>query len=143
MPKYMLNVRLAFAVIVLAPAIAAAQASGACVDTTTVAAQFYKGTFGEFVSSPRSELVQQRSSTGMPNVAASAVKFVADTTVCRAASIAYDAQLDKKRPTVPVLVLELGPTHRIVIKDTGMGIGPWLIMLFDQAFSTLITYMGL
>ena len=137
------TVRLGIAVLALAPVVAKAQAGGACGDTTTTIAQFYKGTFGEFVSSPRSELVQQRSSTGMPNVAASAVKFVADTTVCRTASIAYDNHLDTKRPTVPVLVLELGTAHRIVIKDTGMGLGPWLHMLFDQTFSTLITYIGL
>ena len=137
------TVRLGIAVVALAPGITRAQGSGACADTATSIAKFYKGTYAEFVSSSRSELVQQRSSTGYPNVAASAVKFVADTTVCRTASIAYDNQLDTKRPTVPVLVLELGTTHRIVIKDTGMGLGPWLNMLFDSTFSTFITYIGL
>ncbi len=134
---------LSIAVVTLAPVIARAQAGGPCADTTTSIAKFYKGTYGEFVSSPRAELVQQRSTSGLPNVAASAVKFVSDTTVCRTASIAYDGQLERKRPTVPVLVLELGTTHRIVIKDTGMGLGPWLNTLFDQTFSTLITYMWL
>lgn len=137
------TVRLGIAAVALTPGVAKAQAGGACADTTTAFAKFYKGTYAEFVSSSRSELVQQRSSTGYPNVAASAVKFVADTTVCRTASIAYDNQLDTKRPTLPVLVLELGTTHRIVIKDTGRGLGRWLNMLFDSTFSTLINHIAL
>jgi hypothetical protein len=61
---------------------------------------------------------------------------VTDTVACRAASVAYDAQLMDKHPTEPVVLLELG-TKRLVVKKADDG-GRFLNMLFDQTLGVLL-----
>lgn len=119
------------------PATAFAQVGGPCVDTTSTSARTYRDSYIEIASGARGELVQARTQAGIPTVLPSQVKLVADTTVCRAASTAFDARIQIPQPATPVIVLEIGPTRRLVVKDTGMrSIGH--NMLFDHTFSTLI-----
>lgn len=113
-----------------------AQIGGPCVDTASIAAQDYRNAYRAFASGSSAHQVQARTLSGIPTVLPSQVKLVADTTVCRAASIALDARIQDPRPTTPVIVLEIGTTRRMVIKDTGMP-GRRENMLFDQIFSTL------
>jgi hypothetical protein len=123
--------------LVCSPAVAQAQVGGPCVDTTSTRAQSYRDSYVEIASGTRAELVQARTQAGIPTVLASQVKLVGDTVVCRAASIAFDARVQNPRPSTPVIVLEIGPTRRIVVKETGRrSVGH--NMLFDQTFATLL-----
>jgi hypothetical protein len=69
------------------------------------------------------------------------VKLVADTTICRQASAAFDARVDGANSSTPVVVLELG-TKRVVIKDLGRG-GRLLNLLFNSDFTTFFKYLSL
>jgi len=85
---------------------------------------------------------RQRLNLGLPTLAANQVQIVSDTTVCRTASVAYDAAANVSYPAQPVVVLALGSTRRIVIKDVGFR-GAALNLLFDQNFATLLKRIGL
>jgi hypothetical protein len=89
------------------------------------------------VSRTDSETVAFRATSGLPTLTASLVRIVGDTTVCRAASVAYDARLAIPYPLRPVIVLELG-NKRVVVKDTGRR-GDRLNMLFNQDFTVWIS----
>ena len=117
------------------PLVLVAQTASACADTSGIEAKSYRATYGMNVSSTDTSMVGFRARTGLPTLASNQVILVSDTTVCRAASTAFDAQLLVKHPANPVVVLQLG-TKRMVIKDVGMP-GGWLNMLFDSTFATL------
>ena len=78
-----------------------------------------------------------RAELGLPTLSNSQVRIVADTTVCRIASQAYDATLQVPYPSEPVVVLELG-NKRVVIKDIGFRGGTMMGILFDRSFTTLL-----
>lgn len=118
-----------------------AQATGVCTDSTDHRAWGYMHMYAGIVSSTVPAVVSDRTSKGLPTLSYAQVKLVTDTAACRKASIAYDAQLETKRPDARVIVVDLG-AKRVVIKDTGMS-GRWLNMLFDQNFATLLQMIGL
>ena len=120
----------------ISPAQAHAQVSGPCVDTASATAQNYRNAYRAFASGTSAHQVEARAASGIPLVLPSQVKLVADTIVCRAASRALDSRILDPRPTTPVIVLEVGPRRRIVIKDTGIR-SRRENMLFDHTFSTL------
>ena len=121
------------------PTHSAAQSGGACADSTTASAKFYRDYYRNAVSSSETHMVRFRADTGIPNISQTQVRFVGDTTACRAASVAIDARRWDKFPEIPVLVLELGTT-RLVIKDVDLP-GGMLNYLFNQNFSTLLKKM--
>lgn len=127
--------------VVSSPVRTNAQTNGACMDSTSAASRFYRNSYGGVASRTDAASAAFRNSSGIPNLSPSQVRLVADTTVCRAASIAYDAQLQVPHPSAPVIVLELG-TKRLLIKDIGTG-GRWLNMLFNQDFTVLLKTLGL
>lgn len=127
--------------LVFSPMSARAQVGGPCVDTTSSRAQLYRDTYAEIASGTRADLVKARTQTGIPTVLSSQVKLVGDTTICRAASVAFDARVQDQQPSTPVIVLEIGPTRRIVVKETGMR-SIAHNMLFDVSFSTLLKTIG-
>jgi hypothetical protein len=120
---------------------ATAQGTGVCTDSTNHRAWGYLHMYAGTVSSTVPAVVADRTAKGLPTLSYTQVKLVTDTAACRTASIAYDAQLETKRPNAQVIVIELG-TKRVVIKDTGMH-GRWLNMLFDQNYATLLQMIGL
>ena len=120
---------------------ARAQGIGVCTDSTNHRAWGYMHMYAGIVSSTVPAVVANRTAEGLPTLSYAQVKLVTDTAACRRASIAYDAQLEKKRPDAQVIVIDLG-TKRVVIKDTGMR-GRWLNMLFDQNYTTLLRMIGL
>ena len=117
-----------------------AQVSSPCADSSAKLIQTYRDAYASMVSRTDSETVAFRSSSGLPTLAASQVRIIGDTAVCRAASIAYDSRLLNPSPSLPVIVLELG-TKRIVIKESGHP-GNRLNMLFSQDFTTWITNLS-
>jgi hypothetical protein len=123
-------------VVALPAKMAAAQAGGPCVDSASVASRGLKSVYEALVSLSDPESVALRNQTGIPTLTPSQVKLVADTTVCRAASIAYDARLQAKRPAEPVIVIELGTKH-VVMKQAENG-GRSLDMLFSAGFTTVL-----
>jgi hypothetical protein len=122
-------------------AMAGAQASGACVDSASSDARSYKHGYSLMVSRTDTASARQRTNLGLPTLSADQVQLVADTTVCRLASAAFDSAAAVSHPTTPVIVLALGTTRRIVIKDIGFH-GPWLNLLFDQTFTSMLTKIG-
>ena len=84
-----------------------AQSGGACADSTSTSAKYYRDYYRIAVSSTESHMVAFRSRTGLPSLAQTQVRFVGDTAVCRTASVALDAQRWDKFPQTPVIVLEL------------------------------------
>lgn len=120
---------------------ARAQGTGVCTDSTNHRAWGYMHMYAGIVSSTVPAVVANRTAEGLPTLSYAQVKLVTDTAACRRASIAYDAQLEKKRPDAQVIVVDLG-TKRMVIKDTGMH-GRWLNMLFDQNYTSLLRMIGL
>lgn len=123
------------------PVRTSAQTNGACMDSTSSASQFYRNSYEGVASRTDAASVAFRTSSGIPTLSPSQVRLVADTTVCRAASIAYDAQLQVPHPSEPVIVIELG-TKRLVTKNFGTG-GRWLNMLFNEDFTVLLKTLGL
>jgi len=117
-----------------------AQSPGPCNDSTTARARDYRNYYGVLVSVTDTQVVRVRTELGIPTLSNSQVHIVADTTVCRIASQAYDATLEVPHPSEPVVVLELG-TKRVVIKDIGFRGGTMLNLLFDQGFTTLLQRM--
>lgn len=113
-----------------------AQAASACADSTSSAALFYRDYYRTAVSSTETHMVNLRAQTGLPNVAATQVRFIGDTTTCRTASIAFDAQRWDKLPDIPVILFEIGAT-RLAIKIVDIQ-GPNPNYLFNQDFSVLL-----
>lgn len=122
--------------LVLGASKVAAQTTGACADSTGERPPLYRDEYSSMASRTDSQTVAFRARSGLPTLSPAQVRIVGDTTVCRAASLAYDAALAVPHPSQPVIVLEVG-TRRIVIKDIGRR-GPWLNMLFNQDFTTLL-----
>lgn len=114
----------------------AAQATGACADSTGERPPLYRDEYSSMASRTDSQTVAFRVRSGLPTLSPALVRIVGDTAVCRAASLAYDAALAVPHPSQPVIVLEVG-TRRVVIKDIGRR-GPWLNMLFNQDFTSLL-----
>jgi hypothetical protein len=102
---------------------AGAQGTGVCTDSTNHRAWGYMHMYAGIVSSTVPAVIANRTAEGLPTLSYAQVKLVTDTVACRRASIAYDAQLETKRPNAQVIVIDLG-TKRVVIKDTGMH-GRW------------------
>jgi hypothetical protein len=115
----------------------AAQTVGACADSSGSRAKSYRDNYALSVSSTDTAMISFRSRTALPTLASTQVMLISDTTVCRAASRAFDSQMLIKHPEKPVIVLQLG-TKRMVIKDVGMTDG-WLNMLFDSTFTTVFS----
>ena len=134
---YAMRIGLPFATIVtLSPMAARAQGNGPCMDSTSSASRNYRSNYQALVSLTDPASVARRNRTGIPTLTPSQVRLVADTTVCRAASTAYDARLQIPHPSEPVLVLELG-TKRLVVKDLGNG-ARGLNMMFNIDFTTVL-----
>lgn len=126
---------------VITPLVSQTQAVSPCWDTTSVKAQRYKQGYAVKVSHTDSASVRERTNLMLPFLSAAQVKLVGDTAVCRAASIAYDAAVNIDPVDKPVIVLDLGPTRRIVVKDIGF-VHYWLNVLFDRDFTVAIGKIG-
>lgn len=129
------------AIVALCPVAVSAQGNGPCMDSTSSASRNYKSNYEALASLTDPASVARRIRTGIPTLTPSQVLLVADTTVCRAASAAYDAQLQTPHPSEPVIVLELG-TKRLVVKDLGNG-ARGLSMMFNIGFTTLLNMFWL
>lgn len=136
------RVRVAFVLVMISgwASVLSAQSTSACSDSTTDQSRGSRDYYGTLVSAPDTQVVRVRTQLGLPTLLNSQVRIVGDTTVCRAASNAYDAYLASPRPNQPVLVLEVG-TKRIVSKDIGFRGGVLLNLLFDQTFTTVLDRM--
>jgi hypothetical protein len=119
-----------------------AQTTSACFDSTSKRAQSYKHGYSLMVSRSDTASARQRTNLLLPSLTASQVKLVGDTAVCRLASAAYDSAASVFFPDRPVIVLELGSTRRIVIKDIGFR-SAWLNLLFDNTFTSMLSRIGL
>ena len=118
-----------------------AQAGSPCVDPSSQRALDLKHLVGVMVSQSDTVAANERARFSLPLLAASQVTMVTDTTVCRAASNAYDGVASMEPVDKPVVVLALG-TQRLVIKDYRFG--EWLLaILFNSNFTTMITRFGL
>jgi hypothetical protein len=117
------------------PTTASAQGNGPCVDTASWSSRNYKSNYEAIASLTDPAIVAFRTENGIPTLIPSQVRLVADTTVCRAASTAFDTHVQTPHPLEPVIVLELG-TKRLVVKDLGHGAKP--SMLFNVDFTTLL-----
>ena len=116
-----------------------AQGSGMCADTASSQAKHYRDYYKVAASSSASHMVAFRSTSGVPNLAETQVRFVSDTAACRVASAAVDSQMLVKYPDVQVLVIELG-TKRLVIKDISI-LGGFANYLFNADFSSVLFKM--
>ena len=123
------------------PAPVLAQSNGPCMDSTSSMSRFYRNSYEGIVTRTDGNGVAWRTSEGIPSLTPSQVRLVADTTICRLASTAFDARVDGADPATPVVVIELGD-KRIVIKDLGRG-GRLLNLLFNADFTTFIKYLSL
>jgi hypothetical protein len=94
------------------------------------------------VSRSDTAAARQRTNLLLPSLTPTQVRIVGDTAVCRVASAAYDSAASVTFPDRPVIVLELGTTRRIVIKDIGFA-GAWLNLLFDNTFTSMFKRIGL
>ena|SRR5687767_10371802 len=128
-------------IIALYPVGASAQANGPCMDSTSSTSRNYKSNYEALASLTDPASVARRTRTGIPTLTPSQVRLVADTAVCRAASIAFDAELQTPHPYGPAIVLELG-TKRLVVKDLGNATRG-LNMLFNAGFTTLLNMFWL
>ena len=118
-----------------------AQGFGPCVNPSSTDATDLKHRVELLVSLSDSISANQRTRLSLPSLAANQVTIVSDTTVCRAASLAYDAAVAHRTIDKPVVVLALG-TQRLVVKDYPFG--EWLLaVLFNQTFTTMIKRFGL
>lgn len=137
----MLTTLFVIELVALSPIVVDAQENGPCMDSTSAASRNYKSNYEALVSMTDPASVARRNRTGIPTLAPSQVRLIADTTSCRAASVAYDAQLQTPHPSEPVIVLELGMT-RLVVKDLGNG-SRALNMLFNVGFTALVNMFWL
>jgi hypothetical protein len=118
-----------------------AQTTSPCVDPASRLALDLRHGVGVLVSLADTVHANQRTKFSLPLLAENQVTIVSDTTVCRTASLAYDAAVAHRTIDEPVVVLALG-TQRLVIKDYPFG--EWLLaILFNQNFTTMITRFGL
>lgn len=118
-----------------------AQGGNPCVDPSSQRAQDLRHIVGVMVSQSDTIAANERTRFSLPLLAESQVTIVSDTTVCRAASTAYDAKASTTPINKPVVVLSLG-SQRLVIKDYRFG--EWLLaILFNSNFTTMITRFGL
>lgn len=115
----------------------AAQPSGICTDTASARSRQYRNIYTSLVSRTDTASARRRSQVQLPFLQANQVRLVADTAVCRAASTALDGVQGISLPEISVLVVELGPSHRIVIKDLGFSHW-WLNFLFNSDFSQIL-----
>lgn len=111
--------------------------SGICTDTASTKSRGYKNVYASLVSKTDTASARRRSQLQLPLLQANQVRLVADTIACRAASNAFDTVRGVSLPTTSVIVLELGSSHRIVVKDLGFN-HYWLNFLFNSDFSQLI-----
>ena len=124
------------------PSTSSAQGTGACYDPGSGRAINYKYAYGLMVSRTDTASARKRTALALPTLSPSQVQLVSDTTVCRKASAAFDSVVNVSYPTRPVIVLALGSTRRVVIKDLNFK-GPRINLLFDQNFVTLVSRLGL
>jgi hypothetical protein len=118
-----------------------AQGASPCVDPTSTLATDLRHGVGVRVSQPDTISANERTRLGLPFLAENQVTIVSDTTVCRTASLAYDAAAAHRTIDKPVVVLALG-TRRLVIKDYRFG--EWLLaILFDQNYTTMVMKFGI
>jgi hypothetical protein len=114
-----------------------AQSVNPCVDSTDQRIRNYRDGYNILASDADTAIARRRSDLMLPTLSANQVLIVADTTACRAASIAYDAELGRSKPDVPAMVLQLA-TKRIVIKDDGTNPDIPVNILFNQDFTQVI-----
>jgi hypothetical protein len=109
---------------------------GACVYPNTEFANFYRRYFARIASGSTDEAAAERTDLQLPHVLDSAVKVVADTTICRTAFVAYDAAVGKKLRPTGVAVIQIGPTWMVIkdLNDTEM-------ILFNKTFSVVLARM--
>lgn len=124
----------------LATTPAHAQTPSICADTASQRSQIYRDNYRLLVSGTDTATVNFRARSGLPTLSPTQVRLVGDTAVCRTASIAYDATVSSPDPLEPMIVLELG-SKRIVAKNSGRR-GPWLNLLFNQDFTSLLYKIG-
>lgn len=108
--------------------------SGSCTDTTSTRSRAYRNIYASLVSQPDTASARRRTQLQLPLLQANQVRLVGDTTVCRSASNAFDGARGVSLPTTSVIVLELGPSRRIVVKDIGIK-HYWQNFLFNSDFS--------
>ena len=111
--------------------------SGICTDTASTKSRGYKNVYASLVSKTDTASARRRSQLQLPLLQASQVRLVADTSACRTASNAFDTVRGVSLPTTSVIVLEIGSSHRIVVKDIGIK-HYWQNFLFNSDFSQLI-----
>jgi hypothetical protein len=114
-----------------------AQSPSVCVDSTDVHMRNYLDGYRYMVSKTDSVSVRARANLSLPYLSASQVMAVADTVACRAASIAYDAEMATPQPDLPVMVLKLD-TKRLVVKFDETSDGPAPNILFNADFTQVI-----
>jgi hypothetical protein len=121
--------------------LAAAQSKSPCVDPASQDALDLRHMVGVIVSLPDTVAANQRARLNLPLLAENQVTIVADTAVCRSASIAYDSAAFAGPINKPVVVLAV-VSQRLVIKDYGYG--EWMLaILFNQNFTTILKTFGL
>jgi hypothetical protein len=114
-----------------------AQSTSPCVDSTDANMRIYLDGYRYMVSKTDSFSVRARANLSLPYLSASQVMAVADTVACRAASIAYDAEMGMAQPDLPVMVLKL-ETKRLVVKFDETSDGPAPNILFNADFTQVI-----
>ncbi|MDP9177908.1 MAG: hypothetical protein M3O61_09535 [Gemmatimonadota bacterium] len=138
--RFELSLVLTVVAMFVAPGLSA-QAASPCVDPSSGRAQALKHRVGVLVSQSDTVSANERTRFSLPLVAANQVTIISDTTVCRTASLAYDAAASTVPIDRPVVVLALG-TQRLVIKDYRFG--EWLLaVLFNQTYTVMVKRFGL
>jgi hypothetical protein len=132
--RHIRPVVLAFAGAFIYSAEPVAAQTGICADTASTESRGYKNIYASLVSKTDTASARRRSQLQLPLLQAIQVRLVADTTVCRTASNAFDTVRGVSLPTTSVIVLELGSAHRVVVKDIGFT-HYWLNFLFNSDFS--------
>lgn len=118
-----------------------AQSASPCVDPASSRALDLRHLVGVLVSQSDTIAANERTRFSLPVLAENQVTIVSDTTVCRTASLAYDAAASAVPIDKPVVVLALG-AQRLVIKDYRFG--EWLLaVLFNQNYTTMVKMFGL
>jgi hypothetical protein len=115
----------------------ARQGTSLCVPSTDKLAIDYRRGWAAVVSAPDTASARQRASLGLSLMSAGQVAIVTDSASCRIASEAYDTELGDSYPVVPVIVLQLGSTRNVVIKNSDWE-SRWMNMIFNSDFSSVL-----
>ncbi|HEV2642593.1 MAG TPA: hypothetical protein VGT98_07800 [Candidatus Elarobacter sp.] len=111
------------------------QSAGPCAPTGTEVAGYLLSDYRWMMQGDEEARVSARTRTKVPKVDSASVAFVTDTTVCRAAAVAYTAVVGDSSSSRVVHVLQIG--NRYVVHDpfTWAGQGAAPRMTFDSTFT--------